>query len=98
MRIKKGDKVRLMAGKDKGKEGTVIQVFPDMEKVVVEGTNIGKKHMRPRQAGTKGQVIEYSSPVAVSNVMLVCPKCGKPTRVSMKERVRMCKKCETAIA
>jgi large subunit ribosomal protein L24 len=103
MRIKNGDKVQLMAGKDKGKSGKVIQVFPQLEKVVVEGVNLSKKHVKSKQ-GAKGQIVEFSAPIAVSKVMLICPKCAKPTRVGAKvvggekvKRVRICKKCEAAL-
>ncbi|MBI4457751.1 50S ribosomal protein L24 [Candidatus Uhrbacteria bacterium] len=104
MRIKKGDNVLVMAGKDKGKKGKIVQVFPQLERVVVEGVNVMSKHLKTRRAGDKGQKIQFPSPLAASKVMLVCPKCGKPTRLGMKtlegegaKKVRVCKKCKEAI-
>lgn len=85
MKIKKGDKVKILAGKDKGKTGKVLQVFPSKNKVSVEGLNLLIKHMRPRRQDEKGQRIEFPAPMDLSNMMLVCPKCGKPTRVGYKE-------------
>ena len=81
LKIKKDDTVRIIAGKDKGKEGKVTQVFPDAEKVVVEKANIMKKHLRPQRQGEQGQVIEYSAPVHISNVQVIDPDSGKPSRV-----------------
>ena len=105
MRIKKADTVKVMAGKDKGKEGKVIQVFPELRKVVVEGVNLTTRHLKIRRQGDKGQKIEYSGPIAAANVMLVCPKCAKPTRLGSKSitsagktrKVRVCKKCTEVI-
>ena len=84
MKIKKGDKVKILAGKDKGKTGKVLQVFISRERVSVEGLNLLIKHMRPRKQGEKGQRIEFPAPMNISNLMLVCPKCNKPTRVGYK--------------
>jgi large subunit ribosomal protein L24 len=105
MNIKKGDKVMILAGKDKGKSGKVLQIFPLRERVSVEGLNLLIKHMRPRKQGEKGQRIEFPAPLNISNLMLVCPKCGKATRVSSKtitvenkkKKMRVCKKCEQTI-
>lgn len=105
MRIKKGDNVKVTAGKDRGKTGKVIQAFPETEKVVVEGVNMMSKHMKTRRTGEKGQKLEFSGPVNASNVMLICPKCAKPTRVGMTalvdgsktKKVRTCKKCKEVI-
>lgn len=80
-KIKTGDRVIVIAGKDKGKTGKVLQVFPELGKVVVEGVNIGTKFLKPRQAGQKGQKLEYPGPLHVSNVMHIDPKTQKPTRV-----------------
>ncbi|MEA3398866.1 MAG: 50S ribosomal protein L24 [Patescibacteria group bacterium] len=82
MKIKKGDKVKILAGKDRGKIGKVLQVFISRQRVSVEGLNLLIKHMRPRKQGEKGQRIEFPAPMAISNLMLICPKCNKPTRVS----------------
>ncbi|MEK7681010.1 MAG: 50S ribosomal protein L24, partial [Patescibacteria group bacterium] len=96
MKIKTNDKVKIITGKDAGKSGKVIQIFSDDERVVVEGLNLMKKHIRPRQKSEKGQIIELASPIHVSNVSLICPKCAKETRVACKveagSKKRMCKK------
>jgi large subunit ribosomal protein L24 len=109
MNIKKGDKVKIIAGKDKGKTGKVLQVFPVERKGSIEGLNLLIKHLRPRKQGEKGQRIEFPAPIDLSNVMLVCSSCGKATRVGYKQievgaegekiskKVRVCKKCQQAI-
>lgn len=101
MKIKTNDTVQLLSGKEAGKTGKVVQVFPKENKIVVEGLHIMKKHVRARGEGQKGQVLELSSPIAVGKVMLVCSKCGKPTRVGFKveanEKKRVCKKCDQII-
>ena len=106
MKIKKGDKVKILTGKDKGKIGKVLQVFESANRASVEGLNLLVKHMRPRKQGEKGQRIEFPAPINLSNVMLVCPKCDRPTRVAHKylevmkndikhkKKVRICKKCK----
>jgi len=98
MKIKSGDKVLMLVGKDKGKIGKVMKVFPKKNKVVVEGLNLCKKHYRPRREGEKGEIVEISRPVDVSNVALICPNCEKPTRVGYRfengKKVRYCKKCK----
>ncbi|NQU83507.1 MAG: 50S ribosomal protein L24 [Parcubacteria group bacterium] len=97
MKIKINDNVEVIKGKDRGKNGKVIQVFPKNQKVVVEGLGIIKKHMRPNRRGEKGQIIELSGPIQVSNVMFVCPKCNNKTRtgykIEGKKKERYCKKC-----
>ncbi len=103
MKIKKGDKVKIIAGKDKGKGGKVLQVMPEKNKVVVEGLNLLIKHVKPRRAGEKGQRIQFPAPLDISNIMLVCPKCNKQTRVGYKilenkKKVRLCKKCKEIIS
>lgn len=101
MKIKKGDTVLIISGKDKGKKAKVLEAFPRQDKVIVEGANIVKKHRRPRQEKEKGQIIEVSKPIDVSNVKLVCPKCGQPTRLGYrlteKGKYRICKKCNQEI-
>ncbi len=101
MKIKVNDKVKAITGKDKGKEGKVIQVFSEAGRVVVEGLHIMKKHLRPRKRGEKGQMIELSAPMDVSNVMLVCPKCAKVARVGYKidggTKKRVCRQCQEFI-
>lgn len=83
MKIKTGDKVRILSGKDKGKEGNIIQVFPSLERVVVEGANMMTRHLRGR-SGQAGQKIQFSSPIHVSNVKLISPKSGISGRVGYK--------------
>ena len=101
MKIKVNDKIKVTAGKDSGKEGKVVQVFPKEGKVVVEGVNIMKKHMRARRSGEKGQVLELAAPITVSNVQLLCTKCGRNTRVGYKmdgnAKKRVCRKCKEFI-
>ncbi len=102
MKIKKGDNVMVMAGKDKGKTGKVIQVFPVDGKLVVDGVNKTVKHAKTKKQGEKGQKIDYFGPVNASNVMLIDPKTGKPTRVGYKimedgRKVRMAKKSKETI-
>ena len=96
-KIKKDDTVRIIAGKDKGKEGEVLVAKPAEGKVIVEGVAMVKKHQKPTQAGQQGGILEREAAIDVSNVMLVCPKCGKPTRVGHAtvdgKKVRVCKKC-----
>lgn len=101
MKIKTNDKVKIIKGKDRGKEGKVIQVFITENKVVVEGLNLMKKHLRTRKQGEKGQIIELAAPIRSANVMLVCPKCAKTTRVGYKldgvAKKRLCRKCKEFI-
>ncbi len=101
MKIKTNDNVKVISGKDKGKTGKVIQVFKAEGKVVVEDVNKIKKHIRSRKQGEKGQVIELSGPMAASKVMLVCPRCSKPTRIGAKidgdKKFRVCSKCHEVI-
>lgn len=97
MNIKKGDNVKMLSGKDRGKTGKVLHVFPEARRVVVEGLNKIKKHQRAKKQGQKGQIIEKERAVSISNVQLVCPKCSKPARAGHKKegdkKVRVCKKC-----
>ena len=101
MKIKKGDKVQIMAGKDCGKQGEVLLVLPVAEKVVVKGANMMKRHVRARREGEKGERIEKETPIHVPNVMLVCPHTNKPTRVGYQveggEKIRMSKRAGKAI-
>lgn len=98
MQIKKGDEVKILVGKDRGKTGKVLRLLPDDGRVIVEGRNIFVRHQRPKKSGEKGQKIQVARPMHLSNVMLVCPHCGKPTRsgVALDEKgikSRVCKKC-----
>lgn len=102
MKIKKGDSVIIIAGKDKGKTGKITRVFPGLDKVVVEGLNLRYKNMRPRKQGEKGQKIEFSAPLSISNVMLVDSRTGRPTRTGYKtlasgEKIRIAQKSKEAI-
>jgi large subunit ribosomal protein L24 len=102
MKIRKGDTVVIIAGKDKGKRGKVRRAWPDEERVVVDGLNMIKRHSRARRAARQAGIIELEAPIHVSNVMLVCEKCGKPTRVSSRflddgKKVRICNSCQEMI-
>ena len=97
MNIKKDDKVIVLSGKDKGKQGKVLIADPKGLKVTVEGVNVATKHQKPKKQGQDGGIIKVETPIYVSKVQLVCPKCGKGTRVGHKiadgKKVRVCKKC-----
>ncbi len=100
-KLKKNDKVKVIAGKDKGREGTIISFVPKKNSVIVEGVRIVKKHVKASSTN-KGGIIEKEAPIHISNVMLVCPHCNKPTRIGVKflesgEKVRYCKKCGETI-
>ena len=101
MRIKKGDTVQVLAGNDKGKTGEVLEVIPKDSKVVVKGVNVRKKHIKPRKQGEEGGIIPVECAIDSSKVNVVCPKCGKSTRVEYKveddKKVRICKKCGAVI-
>ena len=102
MRIKKGDTVKVLSGNDKGKTGEVLEVIPKTEKIVVKGVNIRKKHVKPRKQGEEGGIISVEVAIHSSKVNVVCPKCGKATRIGFKEgkdnkKVRVCKKCNTEL-
>ena len=85
MKIKKGDKVQVISGKDRGKTGSVVRAFPKNDKIIVEGMNIIKKHQRANQQNRKGQIVEKAMPIHVSNVMIIDPKVGKPTRIRISK-------------
>ena len=97
MNIRKDDKVIVLSGKDKGKEGKVLSADPKAGKVIVEGVNVASKHVKPRKQGDQGGIIKMETPIYACTVMVVCPKCGKATRVAHKlengKNVRVCKKC-----
>ncbi len=107
MKIKRNDNVKIIAGKDKGKSGKVLQVFAATNRASIEGINLMIKHLRPRRQGEKGQRVEFAAPMNLSNVMLICPKCNQPTRIrhllikgennQKGSKVRVCLKCKTAI-
>jgi large subunit ribosomal protein L24 len=104
MKVKKGDRVRVLAGKDRGREGVVSAALPDKNKVIVEGVNLAKRHQRPTRMTMQGGIIDKDMPVHVSNVAIVCPSCGAATRVGYRfeegttakpsrTKHRICKKC-----
>jgi|SRR5882724_5261599 len=102
MRIKKGDSVKILGGKDRGKTAKVIAAFPDDMKVTVEGLNAVRKRTHPKKQGQKGETVMVPRPIPVSRVALICPSCGKATRIGMStegtKKVRICKKCQAVIA
>ena len=98
MKIKKGDRVRVLTGKDRGKEGEVMRAIPEWDKVIVDGVNVAKRHQRATRATTQGGIIDKDMPLPVANVAIVCGSCGKPTRVGYRfddqgRKSRVCKKC-----
>jgi large subunit ribosomal protein L24 len=101
MKIQKGDTVRIISGKDRGKTGTVLRALVASDQVLVEALNLVKKHARPKKQGEKGQMVSVPRPLAASKVMLVCSSCKEPTRVGGRmdgaRKVRYCKKCKAKI-
>ena len=98
MNVKKGDTVKILSGKDKGKQGVILRSLPQRQRVVVEKCNMVKKAMRPTQQNPQGGIASMEAPIHVSNVMLVCPNCKEATRVNRVvneagKKVRVCKKC-----
>jgi large subunit ribosomal protein L24 len=103
MHVKKGDKVMIIAGKDKGKTGRISRILPDKGAVLVEGLNIIKRHSRPnKQKNTGGGIVEKEAPLAASNVMILCKSCNQAVRVGYQlledgKKVRFCKKCKETL-
>ena len=102
IRMKKDDKVKVLTGKDKGKIGKVLKVVKKTNRVIVENINVVKVHQKPTQANPQGGIVEKTMPIQISNLMVMCNSCVKPTRIGMKQledgkRVRICKKCEQQI-
>ena len=101
MRIKKGDTVQVLSGNDKGKTGEVLEVMPKDSKVVVKGVNVRKKHVKARKQGEESGILSIECAVLANKVNVVCPKCGKATRIGYSEekgeKVRVCKKCGAKI-
>ena len=100
--VKTGDTVVILSGKDKGKQGKVLQVSPKERMVIVEGLNIATKHVKPRRQGEQGGIVEAEAAMYACKVQLVCPKCGKATRIGHKiledgSKVRVCKSCNEEI-
>jgi large subunit ribosomal protein L24 len=96
--VRKNDTVLILSGEDRGKQGKVLKVFPSKRQIIIEGVNFIRRHTRPSQKNPKGGIVEKEGPINFSNVMVVCSKCGEPTRVGAKiitdgSRLRACKKC-----
>jgi large subunit ribosomal protein L24 len=97
-KIKRDDMVLVVAGKDRGKQGQVRQVLPDKDRVVVQGVNMIKRHMRPQAMGTQAGIIEKEAPIHISNLRIICKSCSRPARVHFRVRqdgvkVRVCRRC-----
>jgi large subunit ribosomal protein L24 len=102
LRIKKGDMAVVITGKNKGASGRVLSIMPEKNRVIVEGVNMIKKHQKPNKKFQQGGIIEKEGPLNLSNTMLVCPKCSKPTRIGVAvlaegKKLRSCKKCKEVI-
>lgn len=102
MNIRRDDKVVVLSGKDKGREGKVLSADPQGGKLIVEGVNVASKHQKPRKQGEQGGIIKVETPIYACKVMVVCPKCGKPTRVAHSiaadgKKTRACKKCGASL-
>ena len=101
MKIKKGDTVCVLSGNDKGKKGEVLEVIPKTEKVILKGVNIRKRHIKPKKQGEEGGIIPVECAIHASKLSVVCPKCGKPSRIGYviekDEKVRVCKKCNAKL-
>ncbi|MEA2061502.1 MAG: 50S ribosomal protein L24 [Thermodesulfobacteriota bacterium] len=102
VKIKKDDKVKIITGKDKGKIGKVLKVLRDRNRAVVENINVAKVHQRPSHANPQGGIVDKPMPIELSNLLIVCNSCIKPTRIGIKQledgkRVRVCKKCNELI-
>ena len=97
MKLKKGDHVKVLSGKDRGDEGDVMRVFPKEGRVIVEGVNVAKKHQRAMRATMQAGIIDKDMPMPASNVAIICGSCGRPTRIGYRfegdHKVRICKKC-----
>ena len=101
MKIKKGDNILVISGKDKGKAAKIIKSFPKDAKVLIEGVNLRSRHVKPRKQGEKGQIVRVPVPMDISNVKIICPKCGKAARLGYKvendKKFRVCKKCHSEV-
>ncbi len=102
IKIKKGDAVLIISGKDKGKQGKVLDVFPRAGKIVIEGIALHKKHQRPRKSGQKGEVVSMPAPIHISQAMLFCPNCAKGVRTGRRldeagKKTRICRTCKNEI-
>lgn len=101
MKLRKGDKVKIIKGKDRGKSGKILKVFSQDSRVLVEGLHLFKKHAKPKKQGEKGEIVIVPRPMSVGNVMIECPNCGKPTRigyvVESGKKERVCRKCNARV-
>ncbi len=101
MKIIKGDTVKIISGKDRGKTGTVLHAMPSTDRIVIDGLNLVKKNSRPKRQGEKGQVVMVPRPLAAAKAMVMCGSCKEPTRVGYRvegsRKVRYCKKCKAKI-
>lgn len=102
MKIRRGDMVQVLSGKDRGKRGPILRVDQGAGTLVVEGLNLKKKHTRPRRRGEKGQVVEFAAPLPASRVALVCPHCQKAIRIGYRllpdgKKERWCRKCQATL-
>lgn len=101
-KVRKNDTVQVLAGRERGKQGKVSRIIPKEDRVVIEGINLRKRHTRPRGAGEQGGIVEFPAPLHISNVAVVCPKCGRGTRVGFRvladgQKVRYCKRDDEVI-
>jgi large subunit ribosomal protein L24 len=98
MKLRKGDRVRVLSGKDVGREGEITRVIVEQNRVIIDGVNVAKKHQRATKATMQGGIIDKDMPVNASNVAIVCGSCGQPTRIGYRfegtEKVRVCRKCQ----
>lgn len=101
MNLHKGDNVKILSGKDRGKTGTILHALPAEDRIVIDGLNVFKKRSRPKRQGEKGQIVSVPRPMPASKVMLICSSCKQPTRVGWRvegaKKVRYCKKCKSTI-
>lgn len=101
MKLKKGDKVKVMVGKDRGRQGVIEKVYQKDESVLLMGINVYKKHVKKSEQMPKGGIVDVPRPLNVAKVMFICPKCNKPTRIGYKrqneKKVRFCKRCESIL-
>jgi large subunit ribosomal protein L24 len=101
VKLKKGDNVLVISGKDRGKRGTIEKVFPKIHKVTVTGVNISKHHLKPSRKNPHGGIIDKLSPIMAANVVIICPRCNQPTRVGYKvaggKKIRLCRRCKESL-
>lgn len=101
MKFKKGDNVLIIVGKSRGKRGVIEKSFPKENKIVVSGINIAKHHLKPSRKNPHGGIVDKLSPIDTSNIVMICPRCGKPTRIGYriadKKKMRICRKCQESV-